>query len=143
MPIANDFFQTFESLEISNNPWVLREAVIHYLHHDKKINNPIAYLRSGIDIEELHSEIADKVAEVSADDKKSDRLKYKKINDELIYLFSSTLNSIANGPISENHIEIAKRLNEDDVVITFNWDTLMERALMEVRQWRTDDGYCF
>ncbi len=55
MPIARDFFDTFDQLDISANPWVLIEGLLGYLMN-KGIVDPHAYLRSGIDIEALHSE---------------------------------------------------------------------------------------
>jgi hypothetical protein len=56
MPIACDFFSTFEKLEIGSNPWVLREGLFTYLLN-KGISDPIKYLNSGVNIEDLHSEI--------------------------------------------------------------------------------------
>ena len=56
MPIARDFFQTFDQLQINANPWVLQEGLLGYLAK-KGITDPGQYLRTGIDIEELHSQI--------------------------------------------------------------------------------------
>ena len=56
MPIARDFFSTFEQLEISENPWVLIDGLLDYIMHVKG-ENPGDFLRRNIDIEELYTEI--------------------------------------------------------------------------------------
>lgn len=53
------------------------------------------------------------------------------------------VNAIQNGPPSEPHIRVARSLREEDVIITFNWDTLMDRALVETKPWTPDFGYGF
>ena len=141
MPIARDFFPTFFSLEIASNPWVLRDGLIYYLTHECGIRDPDEYLMSGVDIEAIHSEIALKLASVANDQHSIDRIIYVKPYIQLIFLFATTLNEIANGPVSSSHLDLANFLRPDDVVITFNWDTLMERALMETGHWNVDDGY--
>lgn len=56
MPISRDFFPTFEKLSIYEHPWVLRDGLIDYIVRVKG-EDPDVYLRSGIDIEKLYSEI--------------------------------------------------------------------------------------
>ncbi len=141
MPIATDFFPTFFGLDISSNPWVLRDGLIYYVQHEYGVEDPDEYLVSGVDIEAIHSEIALKLAEVERNPKSLDRILYSKPFNQLIFLFATTLNEIANGPVSRNHLDLVHCLDPEDVIITFNWDTLMERALMETGHWCVDDGY--
>ncbi|WP_372574970.1 hypothetical protein [Ruegeria jejuensis] len=141
MPIANDFFLTFYKLDAANNPWVMRDGLYHYLRFEKGIDSPDTYLSAGVDIEEIHSEIAMKLASVEKEDGGIDRILLARPYNQLIFLFATTLNEIANGPVSQSHIDLAKSLGPDDVVVTFNWDTLMDRALMEAADWSVDDGY--
>ncbi len=61
--------------------------------------------------------------------------------NELVFLFASVINEIQNGPVSGPHRSIARMLAPDDAVITFNWDTLMDRALTAETSWRVDWGY--
>jgi len=51
------------------------------------------------------------------------------------------VNEIQNGPISIPHTNIANLLTSEDYILTFNWDTLMDRALNEVTNWKVDYGY--
>jgi hypothetical protein len=141
MPIANDFFSTFYALKIASNPWTLRDGLVFYLERTRGIADPDAYLMSGVDIEAIHSEIAARLAEVTRDPKSFERLLYSKAYIQLIFLFATTLNEIANGPVSRSHVDLARFLDPRDAIVTFNWDTLMERALAETGRWTVDDGY--
>ena len=141
MPIARDFFSTFEKLSIYDNPWVLRDGLIDFIIRVKK-ENPDTFLRSGIDIEELYSEIESNLLK-SYGEESIDRILAFKPYTQLTFIFAAVLNSIQNGPVSSSHIELAKRLNINDVIVTFNWDTLMDRALHSVGNWNTDLGYGF
>ncbi|HHF3200075.1 TPA: hypothetical protein ACPJ13_000096 [Vibrio alginolyticus] len=146
MPIACDFFDTFDKLEISENPWVLQDGVIEFIRREYNVD-PYQYLRSGIDIEDFHSDIEDKLKKSIEEpgEGAQELLKFynHKAFNQLIYIFSSVINEIQNGPISKPHVRLAKLLNHDDVVITFNWDTLMDRALYQEMSWSTDSGYGF
>lgn len=141
MPIAKDFFPTFFKLDAAANPWVLRDGLIHYLQSQKGIKDTDAYLAAGVDIEEIHSEIAVRLASVEKEVGGVDRIVLSKPYNQLMFLFATTLNEIANGPTSQSHIDLADSLRPEDVVLTFNWDTLMDRALMEATDWVPDSGY--
>jgi hypothetical protein len=141
MPIAGDFFQTFDQLDISANPWVLQEGLLGYLSN-AGIHDPGAYLRNGIDIEELHSQIESKRNQAIAEG--CEPIKYmleQRAYTELIFIFASVINEIQNGPVSTPHRSIAKHLTCTDAVITFNWDTLMDRALSAETDWDLNWGY--
>ena len=129
MPVAADFFSTFFDLDLASNPWVLRDGLTYYLQKIRGINDPDRYLSSGIDIEAIHSELALQLAEYMSMPKSFERLVVSKAYIQLMFLFSTTLNEIANGPVSQPHMDLARNLGPRDVVITFNWDILMERAL--------------
>ena len=60
MPIATDFFSTFNKLEISSNPWVLVGNILNYLKrfHGLEYEDFTHYNE---DIEKLHSEIESKL----------------------------------------------------------------------------------
>lgn len=143
MPIANDFFETFRKLDIAKNPWVLIGELLHYI---SEMNNAdiLDFLNYNGDIETLHTEIQEKLyQELQRKNFKlgPDNITVIKSYNQLIFLFISVINEIQNGSISESHIALAKQLNDEDSIITFNWDTLMDRALKETSDWNTDFGY--
>lgn len=142
MPIASDFFNTFEKLPLFSNPWVLREALWDYLYRVKGVN-PDTYLRSGINIEALHSEIEEVMQREVIEGNDIERIFAFRPYNELTYIFASVINEIQNGSVSEPHRRLAHQLTSNDVVLTFNWDTLMDRALQHTGRWSTDWGYGF
>lgn len=141
MPLACDFFQTFDQLQISANPWILQEGLLGYLIN-KGVANPHDYLREGIDIEELHSQIeSDRNEAISQGRAFIDYMYEQRAYTELIFIFSSAINEIQNGPVSAPHRSIARHISSTDTVITFNWDTLMDRALSVETDWDLNWGY--
>lgn len=144
MPIAKDFFKTFNHLNISTNRWVLVGSVLNYLNAFHKI--PYSdFIYYDKDIEILHSEIEERLSTLLKNSENiietPEGLLIYKAYTELIFIFASVINEIQNGPISQSHINLARRLNNEDIIITFNWDTLMDRALSETTSWKTDNGY--
>jgi hypothetical protein len=88
----------------------------------------------GNDIEVIHTEIEQRLKDYlqsNEDDKKTFKGVHLcfKAYTELIFLFSSVINEIQNGPVSKPHVNLVKILSADDVIITFNWDTLIDKAL--------------
>lgn len=141
MPIARDFFDTFDKLEISANPWVLIGSIAVYIEEHLGAQSAYDYLRSGIDIEDLHSQIKeDRDRLLQTEDLIAAMHPYKAFN-ELVFLFAAVLNEIQNGPVSAAHIQLIKQISPGDVIVTFNWDTLIDRALATETGWRPDWGY--
>lgn len=145
MPVAKDFFKTYKKLAIAENPWVLVGNIIRYLDIYQGIS-VFDFQNYNEDIEQLHSEIEEKMTSALRAAKPTDPFDmdlylYFKAYTELIYLFASVLNEIQNGPISETHLKLSGLLKCDDVILSFNWDTLMERALAKVTSWNCFEGY--
>lgn len=64
-----------------------------------------------------------------------------KAYDEMIFLIAHVLNEIQNGPVSRAYAGLVQACRDTDLLITFNWDTLLDRALRETGQWDPDTGY--
>ncbi|NDV24712.1 hypothetical protein [Desulfovibrio sp. JC022] len=142
MPIANDFFPTFNKLKISENQWVLVGNIINYLVRFKHIKNPDEFAEYASDIEQIHSEIESNLKEsVAAGDFENASLCYSAYN-QLVFLFASVINEVQNGTRSEVHEAFIASLTDKDAIITFNWDTLIDRVLKESENWSTEYGYC-
>ena len=149
MPMARDFFQTYNSLAIAADPRVLVDKVLLFgneylgLDFDKMFS-------AQIDIEDLHSRIEEELASLRSSQhlpafgvKEVDLLFVSGAYDQLVFLFASVINEIQNGEPSEWHVRLAQSLSPEDRVLTFNWDTLMDRALAKEGQWSTESGYGF
>lgn len=143
MPVALDFFETFRKLDISENPWVLIGHIINYIA-DRNNADILDFLNFSEDIEELHSEIQEKLYQALKRGKFFNRpndIQLLKAFNELIFLFVNVINEVQNGDVSSSHKNLAKQLSKKDSIITFNWDTLMDRALMKETSWNTKTGY--
>lgn len=148
MPIANDFFKTFHNLDIASNPWVLIGNIINYVASNRN-KNIVDFINFNEDIEILHSEIKNKLITNLSQNPENyfnrenifENMQNYKAYLELVFLFTSVINEIQNGPVSKPHLNLIKYINPDDSIITFNWDTLMDRALSESTEWNTSEGY--
>jgi hypothetical protein len=58
----------------------------------------------------------------------------------LIELIALTISKALEGPVCSEHIRLANSLSQGDVVISFNYDLLMDNALRETKKL-TDCGY--
>lgn len=140
LPLANDFFRTFNSLEISASGWVLVGAIINYVK-DKRNISPFDFASYNEDIEQLHSEIQLNYLDAIKKDDFDGINKYGSAYNQLVFLFSSVINEIQNGGESEFHKNLVLGLNDDDSIITFNWDTLIDKSLKYNKSWSPKDGY--
>ena len=142
MPIARDFFSTFNQLEISENPWVLIDGLLDFIM-EVKGEKPLEFFNKDVDIEELYTEIEENLNLYIGKEARIDRVRAFKSYTQLIFIFSAVINEIQNGPISIPHRLLVKQLSPRDMVVTFNWDTLIDRALKDETEWITDNGYGF
>ena len=140
LPLANDFFNTFSKLDIFGNGWVIIGDLINYVQEKRGI--PIVEFESfDEDIESLHSDIQEDYLDAIKKDDYENIIYYGKAFNQLVFLFCSVINEIQNGSESDFHTNLVKRLNEDDTIITFNWDTLIDKALRNNTSWSLKNGY--
>ncbi len=141
LPLAKDFFSTFNSLDISSYGWVLIGDVINYVR-DKRNISPYEFSHFNEDIEQLHSELQEDYLNAIEENDFYGIVKYGKAYNQLVFLFSSVINEIQNGGESEFHKNLVLGLNDDDSIITFNWDTLIDKSLRYNTSWSPKNGYC-
>jgi len=147
MPLARDFLQTFGESSLAAERWVLTGAILTYARDNLHIAVEDFY-ESHINIEALHSQVETKLLS-ALDRAQADRdawieaMALHSTYVQLIFVFAALINLIQNGPVSKAHKKLAATLTPEDVVITFNWDTLMDRALAECTKWTLDQGYGF
>jgi hypothetical protein len=140
MPLARDVFEKYSKLDISSNPWVLVGEIINHVSESRKIP-PEEFGAFNEDIEEFFAEIEEALLRAIDGGDEIEVIWTSKILNQLLFLFASVVNEIQNGPISGAHQNIARSLSPQDRILTFNWDTLMDRALASETAWKTDFGY--
>jgi hypothetical protein len=140
-PLANDFLNTFNKLE--QNITVLCGKTLNYLM-DRRGSRELLPTDWTIDVEALLTEIGDKVMAAGNKEGLEQPIEVMKLiatYTELVYLLSWTLNEIQNGPVCEVYSRFAHKCMPGEFVVTLNWDTLLDRALMSTGRWHPDDGY--
>ena len=149
MPMARDFFKTYVDLPIAADQRVLIDKILWFGKEFLKLDFEEMF-KANLDIEELHTHIEEKLIQLRSRAtlpdfgiEEIDLLFVDAAYNQLTYLFASVLNEVQNGPVSNWHARLAGELNAEDRVLTFNWDTLLDRALSETRRWSTDSGYGF
>lgn len=149
-PLAREIISTFNKLDISENRFVLVGHIINYVRDTRGVP-PSDFGSWDEDLESFFSEVDEEVAvmaeKVQNGVKFSTEEFYKYIlavgaYNQLIFLFASIFNEIQNGPVSIPYTLLADELNHNDVVITFNWDTLLDRVLYTANVWSPNKGYC-
>lgn len=149
-PLAKEIISTFRKLDISENRLVLIGYILNYVRDTRGIS-PANFYDWDEDLESFFSEIDEKVTEFAEKLKNHEKITKEKLRryhlavatySELIFLFTSIFNEIQNGPLSSSYELLINELNDNDVVVTFNWDTLLDRALYMSNRWSPDIGYC-
>lgn len=141
MPLANDFFRTYNDLSISESGWVLVGGLINFLEGKGYIKSPEDFSTFNYDIEIIHSEIQRHYLHAIEKDDFEGINFYGGAFNQLVYLFSSVINEIQNGKESEFHKNLVLRMESEDSFITFNWDTLIDRSLVLNTDWSLKNGY--
>jgi hypothetical protein len=57
------------------------------------------------------------------------------------FIFANVLNEAQNGPSTSLYHDLLQLCGPNDSFLTFNWDTLLDRALADTGGWSPNDGY--
>jgi hypothetical protein len=57
------------------------------------------------------------------------------------FIFANVINEAQNGPSESAYHYLLNFCGPNDTFITFNWDTLLDRALADTGGWTPNDGY--
>ncbi len=147
-PLANAFFSTFTQLPISEDFEVRIGDIINYVRDC----HGIPWERFGtfdMNAEAFMTELDEKIrflaekarAEQLDDQERGNFYTWVKAYDQMIFLFAHVLNETQNGPVSRQYSKLTSMCGEGDTLITFNWDTLLDRALHDSTTWIPDTGY--
>ncbi len=122
MPMARDFFKTYQDLSIAADRRVLVDKILLFGKDYLNLNYDEMF-EADLDIEDLHTRIEYELLRLRLRAVQPDfgieEIELMFVSgayDQLIFLFASVLNEIQNGPVSEWHLRLANALNAEDRV---------------------------
>lgn len=141
-PLAKGVFSAYSKLAISRDRQVLVGHIVNYVASTRSV--PTFHFSAwNEDIESFMSELDDlasnplRLALLG----RKEAFQVLQAYNQMIFLLASVLNEIQNGPVCANYSRLLASMDASDALITFNWDTLLDRALFETGTWHPADGY--
>jgi len=146
--LARGFFAAYSNLEISGDLEVRVGDIVNYVRDTYGLP-PERFGEFDQDIESFMTVLDLTVRQLASQIRTGDRsepvfgrlIQTVRAYDQMIFLVAHILNEIQNGPPCVEYGEFATGLSSGDVVVTFNWDTLLDRALARTGRWNADTGY--
>jgi hypothetical protein len=149
VPLASGFFKAFNELPPSQGFGAHVGPLISFLEHYKGVP-PQDVNQWDENIEDFMTSIEAKLDELREKQKQKGRLREKDFADLLSYamvfnnmnfIFANVLNEAQNGAPGSLYHMLLEICGPNDAFITFNWDTLLDRALADSGGWTPQDGY--
>lgn len=149
IPLANDFFVAFNSLPTSEGFHAHVGPFINYLYRSRGIK-PTEVTNWRENIEEFMTSVereADELkGKINAHEKLEPDELEKKLSvattfNNMTFILANVINEAQNGPSNTAYHELLKFCSPNDTFISFNWDTLLDRALSDSGLWSPNNGY--
>jgi hypothetical protein len=150
LPLANDFFGAFQLLPTSQGFHAHVGPLISHLTHYRGIK-PDSVPEWKENIEDFMTSIENDLNDIrrrknSGGLGPEDRLKafsLAAVFANMSFIFANVINEAQNGASDSAYRYLLQVCGPNDAFITFNWDTLLDRALIDSGGWTPNDGYGF
>jgi hypothetical protein len=148
VPLANDFFEAFDALPTSHGFHAHVGPFISYLGHYRGVPpQEVSQWRENIEsfmtsIDEEITQLRARGAESPLNEKDTAKgLSLAMVFNNMSFILASVVNEAQNGPSESLYRHLLDFCGPNDAFITFNWDTLLDRALVDTGGWSPNDGY--
>ncbi len=148
VPLANGFFKAFHLLPISDGFSAHVGPLISFLTHYRGVK-PLHVSQWSENIEDFMTSIETELNTLIKIRKK------RRLNEDeflkasslaavfsnMNFIFANVINEAQNGPSESAYRYFLDFCGPNDAFVTFNWDTLLDRALADTGGWSPNDGY--
>ncbi|GEM_PF-654144 len=148
IPLANGFFTAFHQLPTSSGFNAHVGPLISYLKSSRNVDAGDVPKWSE-NIEDFMTSIEDELEKLRtqlqegrlSEDSYMQALSAVGAFNNMTFIMASVINEAQNGPSDSLYRDLLDFCGPNDTFITFNWDTLMDRALADTGGWSPNDGY--
>jgi len=148
VPLANGFFNAFNALPTTDGFNAHVGPLISFLTHYRGVN-PLEVSLWTENIEDFMTSIETELNTL-IERKKKKRLAEKDmlkaislaaVFGNMNFIFANVINEAQNGPSESAYRYLLDFCGPNDTFVTFNWDTLLDRALADTGGWTPTEGY--
>jgi hypothetical protein len=148
MPLARDFFKAMHRLPTTDGFNAYIGPFISYLHNYRGVH-PLKASEWTEDIEQFMTSIETEIDELRekkeknelTDDESEKSIALSTVFTNMTFIFANVINEAQDGSSYSAYSELLKFCDPRDTFITFNWDTLIDKALAASGAWIPNDGY--
>jgi hypothetical protein len=148
VPLANGFFQAFHRLPTSRGFNAYIGPFIDFLRDYRGVSVPDVP-KWNENIEDFMTSLERGIDELRlkkgkgplSGDEASKMFSYAMTFNNMGFIFANVINEAQNGPTESLYRYLLDFCGPHDTFITFNWDTLLDRALAGTGGWNPNRGY--
>ena len=148
VPLANGFFEAFHRLPTSQGFHARVGPLIYFLEHYRGVS-PSEAPKWTENIEEFMTSVERELEELKesaggrrfTEEQLKRAVSYTEVFNNMTFIFANVLNEAQNGSAMSFYRAILELCGPNDSFATFNWDTLLDRALMDTGGWSPNTGY--
>jgi hypothetical protein len=148
VPLANGFFNAFHQLPTSQGFHAHVGPLVSFLQHYRGVKI-LEVSKWTENVEDFMTSVESELIELRKKKEKhelgeKDLLRSASlcaVFNNMIFIFANVLNEAQNGPSFSLYHYLLKFCGTNDTFVTFNWDTLLDRALADTGGWSPNDGY--
>lgn len=150
IPLANGFFEAFHSLPTSQGFHAHVGPFISFLAHYKGVPaDKVSQWTENIEdfmtsIEHVIDQIRKRRKRAKGHLTKKQYFKaisYAMAFNNMMFILANVINEAQNGPSESLYRYLLHFCSPNDAFISLNWDTLLDRALVDTGGWNPNDGY--